>query len=113
MRLTYARPHNLSQLHDELLTALPALRTELRVEGLGDEIRLTVPDEIDEAIIATIGTLVTNHTPKPVATLPALIEAEKSLLRTIDGSSEELTPAQLGNGLRALLKLVRYRSGDI
>ena len=111
--LHYVRPNNLNQLHDELLATLPSVRGALTVEGRGDDIWLTLPGETDEATIATIGAIVANHAPKPPALPPALTDAEKNLLRTIAGSSEDLTPAQLSQGLRTLFKLIRSRSGDI
>ncbi|HXI17889.1 MAG TPA: hypothetical protein VNM48_16125 [Chloroflexota bacterium] len=74
--LTYTQTHDLSQLHEEVLAALPALRDTLRVEGPSsgaqvkdpdnagkyvtlpadppDTFRLTVPDDADEAAIAAV-----------------------------------------------------------
>lgn len=72
-RLSFTKPNNLSLLHDQLLAALPALRpvpnaqgrisdftgkVELEpimaVEGLGDEVWLTVPDTANESAIAAV-----------------------------------------------------------
>jgi len=66
-RLHFQKANNLDAFHDELLAALPNLRpvpnpsTEraeleavIRVEGLGDDIWLTVPDDADEAAIAAV-----------------------------------------------------------
>ena len=63
-RLHFAKPNNLSRLHDELLAAIPTLRPipnargenepVMAVEGRGDDIWLTVPDDADEAAIAAI-----------------------------------------------------------
>ena len=65
-------PNNLSLLHDEILTALPTLRPTpnsagildfdgdldlepvMMVEGDGNLVRLTVPDDADEAAIDAI-----------------------------------------------------------
>jgi hypothetical protein len=66
-RLTFTRVHNLSQLHDELLAAIPALRPlngvpQITVEGKDNSIRLTVADNADDAAITAV---VNNHTPAP------------------------------------------------
>lgn len=72
-RLSFTKPNNLSLLHDQLLEAIPDLRpipnaqgrisdftggVELEpvmvVEGLGDEVWLTVPDTADENAIAAV-----------------------------------------------------------
>ena len=67
----FTRPNNLSLLHDELLAAIPELRPVpvpgetlpdgtiatapvMTVEGLGDDIWLGVPDDVDEALIAAV-----------------------------------------------------------
>lgn len=70
-RLHFVKPNALSILHDELVAALPALRpvpvgADLRVspvmtvEGRGDDIWLTVPDDADAA---AIGAVVAAHDP--------------------------------------------------
>ncbi len=71
-KLQFQKPNNLSRLHDELLGALPALRPTggpadepsldnnraaaavITVEGKGDDIWLTVPDDAEEAAIASV-----------------------------------------------------------
>ncbi len=71
-RLHFQKTNDLSQLHDELLRALPALRpiggpadapslgrgpaatATIAVEGKGDDIWLTVPDDADDAAIASV-----------------------------------------------------------
>jgi hypothetical protein len=67
---TYTRPHRLSQLHDEILAALPATRPVERdgqreavmtVEGRGDTLRITVPDTVTQAEIDAV---VAAHTPR-------------------------------------------------
>ena len=68
--LHFQTPNDLSLLHDELIAAIPALKprsvpgTELdespglapvmTVEGLGADIWLGVPDEVDEGAIAAV-----------------------------------------------------------
>jgi len=59
--LTYTKTNKLAKLHEELLAALPALQGEsapghplLRVGGLGDQIRIEVPDDVDGAAVAAI-----------------------------------------------------------
>lgn len=59
--LKYSAPHDLSQLHDELLAAIPALRGEdapgqplLRVEGEGTTVVLTVPEATSEAALVAV-----------------------------------------------------------
>jgi len=67
-RLHFAKPNNLSRLHNELLTAIPtlaqtrlnaegrreALPENVLLEGMGNDIWLTVPDTADEAAIAAV-----------------------------------------------------------
>ncbi len=71
-RLHFQKPNDLSRLHDELLRVLPALRPTggpadapslersraaaavIAVEGKGDDIWLTVPDDADDAAIASV-----------------------------------------------------------
>jgi len=63
-RLHFNRPNNLSLLHDEILQAIPALRPTvnvseeleptIQVEGLEDDVWLSVPDDADEAAIAFV-----------------------------------------------------------
>lgn len=110
MILTYTKTHNLSQLHDELLVALPALRAVMRVEGGTDgTIRLTVPDDADEPAIATI---VNAHSPKAPMTV-TLSEPEKTAIRNLAASSGDLTLTQLSNAVRLILKAIRARTGDV
>lgn len=63
-RLTYRKAHRLGQLIDELFAAFPAWRTldpatgrystAVQVAGSGQDITLTVPDDADEAAVATV-----------------------------------------------------------
>jgi len=62
--LQYSKPNNLGLLHDELLTAIPTLAPirdaegigtpVMRVEGLDDNIRLTVPDDTNEVAVEAV-----------------------------------------------------------
>ncbi|HXI15912.1 MAG TPA: hypothetical protein VNM48_06030 [Chloroflexota bacterium] len=62
--LTLTKAHDISQLHDELLAAVPTALVCVRADGVcdavaivesaGNEIRLTVPDDADEAAIAAV-----------------------------------------------------------
>lgn len=93
MRLHYERPNDLSKLHDELLAALPALRpTEggpvLAVEGLGDDIWLTVPDDADQDAIAAV---VAAHDPTPSEPGPTKNEILLLMLDTIDPEEPDTT----------------------
>ena len=73
-RLHFQKTHALSQLHDEVLAAVPEVRPRMSapgqweavmaVEGRGDDVWLTVPDEADAATIAAV---VSAHTPQPPA----------------------------------------------
>lgn len=60
--LTYQRANALAQLHDELIVAFPQFASVMRVEGRGNDIILTVPDNADEGAIAAI---VAAHVPRP------------------------------------------------
>ena len=63
-QLRFVKQNNLSKLHDELLATIPQLRPVLnaqgqlepvmRVEGLAQDIWLTVPDTADELAIAAV-----------------------------------------------------------
>jgi hypothetical protein len=74
-RLDFNLSNNLSQLHDELRAAIPSLihirvraadglnesyGDDLRVEGNGNDVWLTVADDADEAAIQAV---VDAHTP--------------------------------------------------
>ena len=70
--LTFTQPHNLSQLHDELLS-IEALKpvpgasgrneAVIRVEGKDDVITLSVPDDADEGAIQAI---IDAHSPRAI-----------------------------------------------
>lgn len=72
-RIHFKIPNKLSQLHDEILAAIPALRSVpnprgdigpdgniykepvmTHVEGSGDDVWLTVPDTADEVAIRAV-----------------------------------------------------------
>jgi hypothetical protein len=115
--LTYTRPHDLSRLHDELLAAgaIPLLTDKgtTPVQGLGDEIYLTVPDDADEQAIAAI---VAAHDPTPVpepdpdAELEAAIEAAQTdidataTLEELKVAMRKLTDALLARNRGAMVK---------
>ena len=114
--LTYTRRHDLGRLHDELLAAgvpLPLLDGCTPVQGRGDEIILSVPDDADEQAIAAV---VAAHDPTPVpepdpdADLKAAIEAAQAEIErtaTLDDlrvAMRELTDALLGKSRSAMVK---------
>jgi len=87
--LTYTLPgHDLSQLHDELLAAIPGLRPvdgpngypvpRLAVEGEGPTVRLTVPDGTVEAEVAAV---VAAHAPQAVYDPDARLREVQALRR--------------------------------
>lgn len=53
-RETFTLKHNLNALHDAILAARPDLAAELRVEGKGDEVTITAPDEARDTIAASV-----------------------------------------------------------
>lgn len=114
--LTYTRPHDLGRLHDELLAAgvpLPLVNGCTPVQGRGDEIMLTVPDDADEQLIAAV---VAAHDPTPApppdpdAELKAAIEAAQAkiertaTLEEMKVAMRELTDALLGKSRSAMVK---------
>jgi hypothetical protein len=67
---TFTQPNNLSQLHDEILAAVPgtqpvgegdARTPVMHIEGRDDTIRITVPEGVSEAEIAAV---VQAHVPR-------------------------------------------------
>jgi hypothetical protein len=67
-RLHFARPNDLGKLHDELLAARIVPE---RVEGLGDDIWLTVPESVS---VAAITAIVEAHDPTPRPEPPTVEE---------------------------------------
>ena len=68
-KLTYTLSNDLSQLHDEILAAIPALRPVtvsgaltpvMSVIGLNNAVTLFTPDDADEAAIQAV---IDAHTP--------------------------------------------------
>lgn len=90
MRLHYSIPNDLSKLHDELIAAVPALRpipdsepnpvtpnalrAVMTIEGLGDDVWLTVPDGLSAEDEAAIAAVVAAHDPVPEPTAPTQAE---------------------------------------
>lgn len=68
--LTFTHANELSQLHDEILAVHPTLKGVLRCEGLGDQIRLTFPDDIADPGLAAI---IAAHVPKSAAEREAVL----------------------------------------
>ena len=96
---------NENQLHEELLAAFPAWKAVngvdpglLRVESTNTEIRLTVPDETEEAAVTTI---LSAHVPKP----PVKPEEEQDIPVGVLGGTLGGALAALGiNSLRGKKK---------
>ena len=103
--LTFTKPNNLSQLHDEILTALPALQPAsgvpvIRVEGRGEQIALYVPDNADEAAIAAV---VAAHVARPQPTAPnfrALMNVVETKIDALDGAT---TAVQVRQAVKEVL----------
>jgi len=103
-RLHYQKLNSLSVLHDELLEAIPELRSVpsperpgeqlpvMWVEGRGDDVWLTVPDDVDEERIAAV---VEAHDPTAWEPSP---DPDEELARAIEsaGTLQELKDALLG-----------------
>ena len=100
-RLDFARPNNLSALHDELMEAIPTLRPSkdkdgnltptIQVEGLGDDVWLTVPDTADEAAISAV---VQAHDPTIAQPDPSA-DRRSRLAELLQTSRTNWTTAQL------------------
>lgn len=111
-RLTYTKAHNLGQLGQEVVTAFPAQRDRISVEGVGDQIVITVPaDTLDTAVAA----VVTAHVPNADYGIdPQRRQAAQYLRNTIapllpgliDGTGT-LTNAQRDRSIAALCILVK------
>lgn len=109
-RLIYVKVVRLNQLHDEIVAALPALKPAMIVEETPDGVALTVPDDTDAA---AIGALVEAHTPKVRIPPPVPTAGQVTALRQLAQSAGDLTPAQLSAAARALLAVLRHRTGDV
>lgn len=97
-QLQYVRPHLLSRLHDELVAA--GIRPE-RVEGIGDEITLTVPDSQSEAPVAAV-VQAHNAAPAPPAAGYQLVDDLRQALANWD----TLTAIQKDGVLRRCARAV-------
>lgn len=111
-KLTFTKPHNLSQLHDELLVAVPALqpigeglerRAVITVEGSREQpdlVVLYVPDDADETAISNV---VNQHSPRaPVA--PPNFRALMDAIEAVDMDA----PTNFAE-FRAMQKLLMQR----
>jgi len=84
--LSFSKLHRLSQLHEELLAAIPSLAgASFHVEGgaggVATAIRLQVPDYAD---VAAITAVVNNHVPRTDAQQAAFIAlADRARARTL------------------------------
>jgi hypothetical protein len=70
--VTATKPHNLPQLLDELLSAIPGLRPTnggaiVQIEDNGDVIRVRFPDPVDPA---QVNSVIAAHVPAPPPTPP-------------------------------------------
>lgn len=109
--LTFTKQHNLSRLHDELLS-IPALRpvvgtsgrneAVIRVEGKDDVITLSVPDDADEG---QIGAVVSAHVyvlPPPPPDFRALAQSFRTAVN--NASTVAMLKAALSQELMLLLR---------
>lgn len=68
MELTYVHPHKLSFLHDEILAAVPEVapvdgQAVMLIQGNGETVTITVPDDLPESVVAAITAVVETHDP--------------------------------------------------
>lgn len=122
-RLHFVKAHDLSRLHDEILAAMPGLKPipniagrvdtlrpptnpptlelepQLHVEGRGDDIWLTVPDNADETAIASV---VQAHNPSAAEPLTPTEARAQRITELLTISRSDWTTAQY----RELLQLV-------
>lgn len=129
-RLYFRRPNRLSPLHDELLAAIPALspvpnaRGELQavmhVEGLGDDIWLTVPDDADEAAINAVVQAHNPLAPRPptaaeITQAQAISDKADALVEKLSKPfkvrSVELTREEKGEIKAAAVDLIKAARG--
>ena len=89
---------NVNQLHDELLARFPVWQgtqqpdgtftdSLLRVEHTDREIRLTVPEDADEAAVQAV---IRAHTPKPPKDAKALKKSAKKKLKDLGLTQDEV-----------------------
>ena len=98
MYYMFKKPHDLSQLHDEILKAHPTLRGVIYVEGRDNGmIRLTLPDGVDDPGLAA---LVQAHDPTVLSESGKARLAYAQLLAQIKSKPELVT-------VQDLLKVMR------
>lgn len=90
LELTYTRPNDLAQLHDELLRAVPSLRpvpgggpsgyaaAVMSAEASGEDVRLLVPDDTDAGAVDAV---VAAHVPQARYAPDDLLARRAPLLR--------------------------------
>jgi len=112
--LTFSKPNRLEKLAEEVKAALPALVGEyspgypfLRVQGLGDDIRIEVPDDADESAIAAV---VSAHE-------PAAPTAGETLKAQVDSLASSAVGVRLDNltagQVRALMAELLIKEGAV
>ena len=89
---------SVNQLHDELLTKVPAWRGTpqpngtfvnplLQVEFSNDDVTLTVPDQTDEAVVQA---MVKTHKPKPPKDHKTIRQSAKKKLKDLGLTQDEV-----------------------
>lgn len=68
-KLHYVKANNLSQLHDEILSGCSAIcpidgQAQMSVEGDGNNVWLTLPDNLSPEDLQQVEAIVASHTPK-------------------------------------------------
>jgi hypothetical protein len=81
MRLHYDMPNILSKLHDELISAGIISNA---VEGLGNDIWITMPDLTSQIVINQISAIVNAHNPTPYQQSPTIQEQLLSIQNDFD-----------------------------
>lgn len=114
-RLSYTTPNDLNKLHAELME-LPSLAgtyldddgfevPKLRVEGLGEDIRITVPDDI---VTATIDAVVAAHDPTPIEPPPSDAAMIGEMIGSIEFGGNEASE-ELAAVMTALTSVLQAR----
>ncbi len=110
--LVFTMIYDLSQLHDELLVAIPELASikgeaVMGVEGKGSTVRLRVPNNVDETAIAAV---VAAHIPRTILEKADLaktheIISNRVIVALIKAIAERIgtTPIELQDEIKALL----------
>lgn len=112
--LYYTHPHHAGKLLEELAEAVPMLRPVEKPDGTrwavmqlssrGDDIELTVPNEVDKAAVKAVVDLHTPTAPPPTPDEVDLADIQAAL--TGNGN---LTGAQMKKALRLLFKQAGLR----